>query len=96
MKKRYPECDNPKGCALCSLSNYGKDCKNNPVNPIAFYRTQRGLTLEQLGKLIGTSRQNIWNIESGNRKIENITLSMAIKIADALEIEDLRDLILEE
>lgn len=44
-------------------------------------RLEKGLTQEQLAKLIGTQRSNICRIESGT---QNLSLDMMLKIAEAL------------
>lgn len=38
---------NDGDCLTCSLTNYGRDCQNNPINPAAI-----------LGKLGGQSRSD--------------------------------------
>lgn len=93
--KRYIDC-NVDGvtCDECSLSSYGRDCHNKPANPLAYLRTKKGMTVQQLADAIGMSRGNICDIEKGRRQIGNLTLNTAIKLADALEIDDLRRLLL--
>lgn len=54
-------------------------------------RMEKGLTQEQLAKLIGTQRSNISRIESGT---QNISLDMMLRIAEALG-KDI-DIMLEE
>ena len=44
-------------------------------------RLEKGLTQEQLARLIGTQRSNICRIESGT---QNLSLDMMLRIADAL------------
>ena len=44
-------------------------------------RLEKGLTQEQLARLIGTQRSNICRIESGT---QNLSLDMMLRIADSL------------
>ena len=60
-------------------------------NKLYELRKQKGLSQEQLAKLIGTQKSNISRIESGK---QNLTVDMMIKICDALEKNV--DLVLEE
>lgn len=46
-------------------------------------RTSNGLTMEQLGKNIGSTRGTIGNFENGNKKP---SLDMLIKIADYFDV----------
>ena len=53
-------------------------------------REAKGLSMDQLAKMVGTTRQSIWNYENGSHQIR---LDSAQKIAQALEcsIEDVLD-----
>ena len=93
--KRYIDCSiDGCTCEECSLSSHGRDCRNNPTNPLAYLRTSKGMTVQQLADAIGMSRGNICDIEKGRRQIGNLTLNTAIKLADALEVDDLRRLLM--
>lgn len=46
-------------------------------------RTSSGLTMEQLGKNIGSTRGTIGNLENGNKKP---SLDMLIKLADYFDV----------
>ena len=61
------------------------------VSQLVSARLEKGLSQEQLAKLIGTQKSNISRIESGK---QNLTVDMMIKICDALEKNV--DLVLEE
>lgn len=52
------------------------------------------MTVQQLADAIGISRGNICDIEKGRRQIGNLTLNTAIKLADALEVDDLKRLLM--
>lgn len=93
--KRYIDCSiDGCTCEECSLSSHGRDCRNNPTNPLAYLRASKGMTVQQLADAIGMSRGNICDIEKGRRQIGNLTLNTAIKLADALEVDDLRRLLM--
>lgn len=51
------------------------------VQKLTQARLEKGLTQEQLARLIGTQRSNICRIESGT---QNLSLDMMLKIAEAL------------
>ena len=51
---------------------------------IAKFRTQQGLSMEELGQMLGVSRQTVFRYENG--KIENIPHEKVEKIASALYI----------
>ena len=94
MEKRYPDCTN-EGCTCteCSLSNYGRDCHNNPISALAHYRAVAGLTQQQLADTTGISVSTLRQYEQGTRNISGVALKNAVLIADALGLDDLRDLL---
>ena len=55
-------------------------------------RLSRGFTTKQLADMVGCSIQHISVFESDTRKPENMTLSFAIKLSDALKV-DVRELL---
>ena len=56
-------------------------------------REDMGLTQQQLAEKSGVSYSGITKFESGDRALEGATLENAIKIANALGVEDLREMI---
>ena len=90
--KRYPDCqfEHSGDCAACSCSSYGKDCHGAPTNQIAYMRTRAGMTQQQLSQKTGLTITYISKLETGDRTINNVRLSSAVKIADALKITDVR------
>lgn len=88
MKKRYEDCNRPDGlCGACSLSSYGRDCHSNPINEILRQRSLSGSTQSQLAEKTGINIRQIQKYESGEYKIENMTLKNALALADALECD---------
>lgn len=71
-------------CATCSLANYGRDCHNNPISPIAYARHQAGLTQQELAEKLGVSQQQIHKWENGER---NPKLPALKKIAEACGVD---------
>jgi len=92
---RYPACQmgERSDCSACSLSSYGRDCHNNPANQLAYLRTEAHLSQSALAKSSGVNIRQIQRIENGEGKMENVTLKNAIALADALSIQDLRELL---
>lgn len=68
VSMRYSDCQRADGdCSACSLSNYNKDCRNNPVNEIAFLRRQASLTQKAFAELTGIPKRTIEQWESERR-----------------------------
>ena len=88
MTKRYADCQFEEGgdCAACSLSNYNKDCRNNPVNILAYYRSMVSLSQVQLATKAGVNKSLVEKIEGNKINPENITLKNAVALAKALGI----------
>lgn len=92
---RYPDChmEERSDCSACSLTNYGRDCHNNPSNQLAYLRTVAKMPQSALAKSSGVNIRQIQRIENEESKTGNITLTNAIALADALGIQDLRELL---
>lgn len=58
------------------------DSRQKIISQLISARLEKGLSQEQLAKLIGTQRSNICRIESGS---QNLSLDMLIKICSALD-----------
>ena len=54
---------------------------------IALLRCERGMTQQSLADAAGVNIRAIQNFEGGERKIEDASLRVALKIADALGVE---------
>ena len=91
--RHYCTQPNPDGCDACSMSNYGHDCQNNPTNQLAYLRAEAGLTQRQLADAANLPVTTISRLERGERSISGVSLKIAISIADALGVANLRDLL---
>lgn len=90
---RYSDCQKEDGdCESCSYNNYGRDCKNNPVIKLAYYRTLRGYSQQELADKAGCHKNQIQHVEYGKREFGGISVKIALAIADALGV-DVRELI---
>lgn len=90
---RYPECSKQDGsCESCAFTNYGRDCRNNPVNKLAYYRTLKGMTQKDLSEKSGVNIRQIQRIENNTSDMGNVTLQNALALADALSV-DVKELI---
>lgn len=56
-------------------------------------RLRAGLTMKEVDQAVGIKGNWVSRIESGVIDVENITLKKAIKLADILGFEDLRDMV---
>lgn len=83
--KRYEDCCmEHSNCSSCSLSNYGRDCRNNPIKNLAYYRTANGLSQKALAEKSGCTANHIGDLERGLRNINTISAIKLYKIAKAL------------
>jgi len=92
---RYPDCQmgERSDCSACSLSNYGCDCHNAPVNQIAYFRSLKGYTQQQLADRSGLNIRHVQKLERGERDIGGVSLCTAIAIADALGLDNPKELL---
>lgn len=93
MRKKYADCQREDGdCTLCSLVNYGRDCRNRPISKLEWSRRMAGMTQAQLAEKSGVYIRQIQRVELGEAEAGNLTAKNLISIADALGV-DARDLI---
>lgn len=93
MRKKYADCQREDGdCTLCSLVNYGRDCRNRPITKMEWSRRVAGMTQAQLAEKSGVNIRQIQRVELGEAEAGNLTARNLLSIADALGV-DARDLI---
>lgn len=93
MRKKYADCQREDGdCTLCSLVNYGRDCRNRPITKLEWSRRMAGMTQAQLAEKSGVNIRQIQRVELGEAEAGNLTAKNLLSIADALGV-DARDLI---
>ena len=93
MRKKYADCQRDDGdCTLCSLVNYGRDCRNRPITKLEWSRRMAGMTQSQLAEKSGVYIRQIQRVELGEAEAGNLTAKNLLSIADALGV-DARDLI---
>lgn len=93
MRKKYADCQREDGdCTLCSLVNYGRDCRNRPITKLEWSRRVAGMTQAQLAEKSGVNIRQIQRVELGEAEAGNLTAKNLLSIADALGV-DARDLI---
>lgn len=93
MRKKYADCQREDGdCTLCSLVNYGRDCRNRPITKLEWSRRMAGMTQAQLAEKSGVYIRQIQRVELGEAEAGNLTAKNLMSIADALCV-DARDLI---
>lgn len=93
MRKKYADCQREDGdCTLCSLVNYGRDCRNRPITKLEWSRRMAGMTQAQLAEKSGVYIRQIQRVELGEAEAGNLTAKNLLSIADALGV-DVRDLI---
>ena len=72
---------------MCSLVSYGRDCHNNPISNLEWYRRGAGIEQQQLAEIAGVNVRQIRRIELGEALLENLTAKNLFAIADALDID---------
>ena len=93
MRKKYADCQREDGdCTLCSLVNYGRDCRNRPITKLEWSRRMAGMTQAQLAEKSGVYIRQIQRVELGEAEAGNLTAKNLLSIADALGV-GARDLI---
>lgn len=93
MRKKYADCQLEDGdCTLCSLVNYGRDCRNRPITKLEWSRRMAGMTQAQLAEKSGVYIRQIQRVELGEAEAGNLTAKNLLSIADAMGV-DARDLI---
>lgn len=93
MRKKYADCQREDGdCTLCSLVNYGRDCRNRPITKLEWSRRMAGMTQAQLAEKSGVYIRQIQRVELGEAEAGNLTAKNLLSISDALGV-DARDLI---
>lgn len=95
MIKRYPDCQRADGnCEMCSLSSYGRDCKNNPSGVLAYYRSKAGLTQQAVADAAGIPQRKYQRYEYGTTPFGKADAETALAVARALgvTVEELLDL----
>lgn len=94
MRKKYADCQRADGnCAACSRAHYGRDCHSRPITKLEWSRRMAGMTQQQLADAAAINIRQVQRLESGENPISGTSLRIAARIADALGIPDLRELL---
>lgn len=93
MRKKYADCQREDGdCTVCSLVNYGRDCRNRPITKLEWSRRVAGMTQAELAKQSGVNIRQIQRVELGEADAGNLSAKNIIALADALGV-DVRTLV---
>lgn len=85
MRRRYSDCQRKDGnCSVCSLVNYGRDCHNRAITPLAWARMAVYMSSTELADKSGVSLRQIQKVESGEINAGNLTARNLLALADAL------------
>lgn len=88
MRKKYADCQREDGdCTVCSLVNYGRDCRNRPITKLEWARRMAGMTQAELAAKSGVNIRQIQKVEGGEVPAGNMTAKNLIAIADALGVD---------
>lgn len=88
MRRKYGDCQRQDGnCTLCSLVNYGRDCRNRPISKLEWARLAAGLGQKDLADLSGVNVRYIQNVELGASEAGNMTARNLLSLAKALGVE---------
>lgn len=87
MRRKYGDCQRVDGnCTVCSLVNYGRDCHNNPITNLEWYRLGAEMSIKELSEKSGVPYITIAKVEGGNAQAGNLTAKNLLALADALEV----------
>ena len=88
MRRKYGDCQRADGdCTVCSLVNYGRDCHNNAITNLEWYRRGAGLSIKELSEASGVNIRQIQRVELGESEAGNLTAKNLLALADVLEID---------
>ena len=88
MRRKYGDCQRADGdCTVCSLVNYGRDCHNNPITNLEWYRRGAGLSIKELSEASGVNIRQIQRVELGESEAGNLTAKNLLALADVLGID---------
>lgn len=86
MRRKYGDCQRQDGnCTLCSLVNYGRDCRNRPISKLEWARLAAGLGQKELAEKSGVNVRYIQNVELGKGDAGNMTARNLLSLARALD-----------
>ena len=93
MRRKYGDCQRTDGnCAVCALVSYGRDCHGNEIGRLAWLRMACEMTQPELAAKSGVGVRKIQRLENGEIDPGNLSLRVAIALADALQI-DVREML---
>lgn len=88
MRRKYGDCQREDGdCTVCSLVSYGRDCRGKAITNLEWQRLMARLSIKELADASGVNIRQIQRIENGEGDMANVTLSNAVKLADALGVD---------
>ncbi len=88
MRRKYGDCQREDGnCTVCSLVNYGRDCRNRPITKLEWSRLSAGMTQQQLADAAGVNIRLVQKVEGGEAEAGNLTAKNLLALADALGVD---------
>lgn len=88
MRRKYRDCQRADGnCTLCSLVNYGRDCRNRPITKLEWARLAAGLGQKELAEKSGVNVKYIQNVELCKSEAGNMTAKNLLALAETLNVK---------
>lgn len=88
MRRKYRDCQRTDGdCTVCSLVNYGRDCHNNVLTKLEWYRRGAGLSQQELATKSSVHVRQIQRVELGESEAGNLTAKNLLALADVLGVD---------
>lgn len=88
VRRKYGDCQRKDGnCALCSLVNYGRDCRGRPITKLEWARLAAGIGQKELAGLSGVNVKYIQNVELGKSDAGNLAARNLLALARALGVD---------
>lgn len=87
MRRKYGDCQRRDGnCTLCSMVNYGRDCRNRPISKLEWARLAAGVGQKTLAERSGVNVKYIQNVELGKSEAGNMAARNILALAHALGV----------
>lgn len=88
MRRKYGDCIRADGdCTVCPLVSRRLDCRNKPITNLEWARRREHMRIDELSARSGVNTRQIQRIEQGDIKMGNVTLTNALALSAALDVD---------
>ena len=87
MRRKYGDCIRADGdCTVCSLVNYGRDCRGKTITNLEWQRRMAHMSIKELSEASGVNARLIQNVELGTSEAGNMAAKNLLALADAIGV----------